>query len=113
MRATKLLLLGLAPFVAVALFNLPPALALENCELETGTRFVICVELSGKTELVATAVTFLSNKTLETHSKLSVPGLDVIECEKAANSGRLRHGDSRYFSLQSGNRILRQLRQLA
>jgi hypothetical protein len=87
MRIVKLLTVGVASVVALALMNTVPALALENCALQTGTKFVICVEQSGKTLLVPTAVTLLSKKEPGTSAKWVIPELDTIECQVAENSG--------------------------
>jgi hypothetical protein len=87
MRIVKLMMLGMVSMFAVGLMSSSSALALENCELQTGTKFVICVEQGGKTLLVPTAVTFLSKKEPGTSSKLVVPELDTIECQNAENSG--------------------------
>ena len=87
MRIVKLMMLGMVAVFAVALMSSASAFALENCQLEAGTKFVICVEQGGKTLLVPTAVTFLSKKEPGTNSQLVVPGLDTIVCEKAENSG--------------------------
>jgi hypothetical protein len=77
MRIVKVMMLGMVSMFAVGLMSSSSAFALENCELQTGTKFVICVEQGGKTLLVPTAVTFLSKKEPETASRLVVPELDT------------------------------------
>jgi hypothetical protein len=87
MRIMKLIILSIAPMFAAALMSSTPALALENCELKTGAMFVICVELAGKTLLVAEAVTFLDKKEPGTSFKVERPGLETYSCEHAESSG--------------------------